>query len=227
MAPRKLLGWIASGAKRKGEPLKLFAPVDVSQPIFWEPNDLSNLVQDYGSCTGEGLVQLLSAAPRSRHAKQSDAMLAYNTAIAPLKCPPDDPGSTLDAIMAAGVKLGWVGKWVSISSVAEMRVALRTGTLEFGGDWTTGDDAVNNCGMVNTTGPTRGGHAYACFGDFPRGMPGITNAGVIVCRNSWQSWGATRKAAAGIQTGYFARTYADFETLFARGAEAAQPVYPP
>jgi hypothetical protein len=207
--------------------MRLFAPVDVSQPIFWNPNDLQNLVQDWGSCTGEGLVQLLSAAPRSRHAKQSDAMLAYNTAIAPLKCPPDDPGSTIDAIMAAGIKLGWVGKWTSLTSTAEMRVALRSGPIEFGGDWTTGDDAVNNCGMVTTTGSTRGGHAYACFADFPQGMPGITNAAVIVCRNSWPAWGATRKTPAGIQTGFFARTYQDFDLLFSRGAEAAQPVYPP
>ena len=156
VAPRQLLGWVPSLGARMGEPLKGAAAVNVSRPVFWDVNDLANLVQDYGSCTGEGLIQLLSALPRTRHAKQADAMLAYNTAIAPQHCPPDDPGSTLDAIMTAGRKLGWVKDVQVLYSLADIRAALRSGPIEFGGYWTTGDDAPDRCGLTHYVGDRPG-----------------------------------------------------------------------
>jgi len=142
--------------------------------------------------------------------------------------PPDDTGSTIDAIMQAGQSLGWVGRVQNLYSLGDVRAALHSsGPIEFGGDWTAGDDNPDRCGVVHLKGATRGGHAYACFCDFPRGMPGVSTEPVIVCRNSWPDYGAVRRMPDGVQTGFFARPYADMEALFARGAEAALPEYPP
>jgi hypothetical protein len=186
---------------------------------FWDPTDLVNLDQgQVGSCAPNGANQCLATIRWGRRSSESEALDWYHLATVADGLdgvyPPDDTGTTLEAVW--GVVLGkkLVKGIRRCSTVPELRAALLDSPGEIGTQWDGGMFNVSCDGKVIPDGNSQGGHGYAVVGD---------DLESIYFRNSWKAWGAKRKGPKGIETGYFKMSYADVSALAARGWECIFP----
>jgi len=150
-----------------------------------------------GSCTGNAMAGWLGCEPHVASAVEAArytehiAVQLYESATKldafPGVYPPDDTGSTGNAVAKAARSLGYITRYSWAFSVSGLLHALRYAPVIVGAPWYEGFDQPDAAGMVQPTGQIRGGHEFLIRGY----KPGATlNEGVLLADNSWSTaWG--------------------------------------
>src|SRR6185503_9125348 len=185
------------------------APVGISDPsqlpsIEWErfipPLNQGNR----GSCVGNALVGLLASAPFCR--SQVEAV-GYNQDLAvnlyslatkldrfPGSYPPDDTGSTGNAVAKAARRLGLITSWNWTFSVLAFLSTLQRQPVIVGIPWYESMYAPDAMGVVKAEGDIAGGHEFVVNG-WDRENE------LIICWNSWDvTYGAGGKFFIPLET---------------------------
>ena len=171
-----------------------------------------------GSCTGNGLTQCLNTdffAPSrpGRYLDEHDAIMLYSKATHldsfPGSYPPDDTGSSGNAVCKAGRALGYLSGWRWTFSWASFLSAIQTQPLIVGTAFYAGMENPDHYGFVRPTGGVVGGHEYLCLGvDF--------GSNSLTFLNSWgASWGLN---------GRFHMTFSDYKRLLADHGDVTLPI---
>lgn len=171
-----------------------------------------------GSCTGNALAQCLNtdyfAASRpSRYLDEHDAIMLYSRATHLDRYtgyyPPDDTGSSSNAVCKAGRVLGYLSAYRWTFSFNSFLSALQTQPLIVGTAFYAGMEDPDRNGLVRPTGGVVGGHEYTILG--------VDYGTELICAlNSWGSdWG---------QNGRFYMSFADFATLQADQGDVTVPI---
>lgn len=148
---------------------------------------------DLGSCTGNAIVGLLATAPFSQSKSETaglDEALAvklYSEATRldrfPGKYPPDDTGSSGNAVAKAARKHKLIASWNWTFGVLSFVSALQTQPVMVGVPWYEGMFNPDANGIVKATGDIAGGHEFEVSG-WDRENE------LLICWNSWGiDWG--------------------------------------
>jgi len=171
-----------------------------------------------GSCTGNALAQCLNTdyftlSRPNRYLDEHDAIMLYSKATHldpfPGKYPPEDTGSSGNAVCKAGRALGYLSAWKWTFSFNSFLAALQTQPLIVGTAFYAGMEDPDYSGLVKPTGAVVGGHEYCCIG---------VNYAVdqLTFLNSWGAdWGVN---------GRFRMRFADFATLQADQGDVTVPI---
>jgi hypothetical protein len=143
-----------------------------------------------GSCTGQAFAGWLGCTPHCTNATTfgpSEALWLYcggtrADAFAGFY-PPDDTGSTANAVAKVARSLGMIRSWSWAFTTATMLAALQNAPVLLGTVWTEDMFTPDRGGRVHPTGGEVGGHEYLCRGyDAERYE--------LICDNSWgYGWG--------------------------------------
>lgn len=206
---------------------------EVAVPAFWRPWLPRPLDQgDLGSCTGNSplvarlrLPFQMETLPGSwatwttpeQFQPLAVSIYAGATTIDPFEgtYPPTDTGSDVASAMSVATAMGLFTGYRSVSSLAELQVALNRGPCVLGIDWFEGFYYPSRCGEISMTGPVMGGHAIALVGDDP-------DKKQMWLENSWDDYGV----CLGTHCGFAAVTYGTVSELLARNGEAYCPTPP-
>jgi hypothetical protein len=170
-----------------------------------------------GSCTGNALAQCLNTdyftAPRNRYLDEHDALLLYSKATRldpfPGHYPPDDTGSSGNAVCKAGRALGYLQSWKWTFSFTSFLSALQTQPLIVGTAFYEGMENPDSNGLVELTGQIVGWHEYVALGvDYA--------PETLTFLNSWGAdWGIN---------GRFRMRFADFAMLQTDQGDVTVPI---
>lgn len=171
-----------------------------------------------GSCTGNALTQCLDTdyfvkSRPGRYLDEHDAIMLYSKAThldkVPGYYPPDDTGSSGNAVSKAGRALGYLSAWRWTFTFTSFLSALQSQPLIVGTAFHADMEDPDSNGFVRPTGGVVGGHEYCALGvDY--------SAGSLTFLNSWGSgWGLN---------GRFKMTLSDFKTLLSDNGDVTVPV---
>lgn len=176
---------------------------------------------ELGSCTGNALVGLLGCAPFSANVTdvaRFDEVLAvrvYADAThldnVPGAWPPEDTGSTGNAVAKAAKRRGLIAGYSWCRTSTSLLHALQHGPVIVGSVWTERMSTPDRNGEVHADGPVLGGHEYLVRGvEFRAGADALLH-----CDNSWgPDWGLA---------GSFTMSLATWARLRAQQADVTVP----
>jgi len=173
-------------------------------------------VRGLGSCTGNGMCAWLACEPHCTSAEQASryderfAIDLYSLATQvdpwPGEWPPDDTGSSGNAVAKAARSMGYIRSWSWAFSSASLLRALQVGPVIVGVPWFEGMYDPDADGTVWPTGDIIGGHEFLI-----RGWDGV----YLTADNSWgEDWGAA---------GSFRFTRGTWEALRTHRADVTVP----
>lgn len=171
-----------------------------------------------GSCTGNALAGAVATDSMWRAGSSTvDETLAvslYELATRldyiPGHMPPDDTGSTGNAVCKAGRQLKMINSWRHAFNLAQTLSALQRGPAIVGMAWLTGCDTPDANGLINYSGTIRGGHEVLL-----RGCDTVTR--MLFFDNSWgEGWGLA---------GSFKMAFEDFKAAMALQGDVTIPVW--
>jgi hypothetical protein len=161
------------------------------QPVEWARHS-PILDQGYlGSCTGNAMAGWLACEP---HCRSVDAAAVFDeqfavelysaaTRLDPFdgEWPPDDTGSSGNAVAKAARRIGLIRSWSWAFTWTSLLRALQVSPVIVGVPWYEDMFTPDACGEVQATGRIVGGHEFLV-----RGWTGTH----LVCDNSWSvGWG--------------------------------------
>lgn len=180
----RLIDAIEDGTTPKPAP-KPPTPAPAPQPggvILWGDDARLNQGRT-GHCVGFGWAGWGDSLPVRDSYTDADANAVYYAAKVIDGEPGQENGSTVRSGAKAMQQRGRLSAYAFAASVDEVKVALRSGPVVFGTDWTQDMFKPDAHGLVSPTGPIAGGHCYLCIGYDPE-------QGVFRFRNSWGAeWG--------------------------------------
>lgn len=201
-------------SRRFAHPKKVF----VKKTTLWTHSAPVLDQGQLGSCTGNALAQCLNTdyftlSRPSRFLDEHDAVMLYSKATRldpfPGSWPPDDTGSSGNAVSKAGRAFGYLSAWRWTFSFTSFLSALQTQPLIVGTAFYAGMEDPARDGLVKATGGVLGGHEYCCLGvDY--------ETEVLTFLNSWgRDWGLN---------GRFKMKFKDFAVLQADQGDVTVPI---
>lgn len=170
-----------------------------------------------GSCTGNALAQCLNTdyfakARPGRYLDEHDAIMLYSKATHLDKYtgyyPPDDTGSSSNAVCKAGKVFGYLSAYRWCFSFNSFLSALQTQPLIVGTAFHADMEDPDRNGFVKPTGTILGGHEYCVLGvDY--------SSESLTFLNSWGQWGIN---------GRFKMKFNDFKILLANYGDVTVPI---
>ena len=146
---------------------------------------------DIGSCTGNAMAGWLGCAPHARNADEAAsydeqyALALYEAATridnVPGQYPPDDTGSTGNAVAKAARHAGLIASYSWCFSTVSLLHALQHGPVLIGAPWYESFDEPDTSGILALWGRIRGGHEFLARGVIMRSG----DEPLILCDNSW------------------------------------------
>jgi hypothetical protein len=194
---------------------------EVQRSVLWGHHAPVLNQGDISACTGNATAQLINTDPftparKNGYLTEADALKLYELATTLDDCPgsypPDDTGSSGQAVAQAGVQLGYFSGFNHAFGFDHFGAALQLQPVIVGTNWMQGMFTPDSNGFVTPTGDIVGGHEYLALGiDY--------DAQKVTFLNSWSdSWG---------QQGRFFMTFDSFTQLLNSGGDAVAPVCSP